>query len=259
MPDYLDVLAKEATKTIQEGYYEGPPDGEVVEASLKRAILNCQRTPVISEIKFASPSTGTLKETGNPSKIALEMEKGGAIGISVLTEPKHFQGKLEFIPHIRGQREIPILMKDIILHPTQIEAASNLGANAILLIQGLFQRGYCEKGVQEMIRYSHSRGLEVLLEAHTEEEFRSAYKTDADMIGVNNRDLRTLDVDLKVTKRILTQCSPGGKVVVSESGIHNPQHIHLLKEWGVQAFLVGTSVMKSGNMAAKVKELVDTV
>ena len=107
-----------------------------------------------------------------------------------------------------------------------------------------------------MIEYSHSRGLEVLLETHTEDEFLSALKTSADMIGINNRDLKTLEVDLAVTKRILEKYRVEDRVIVSESGINNPENIRSLRESGVKAFLVGTVIMRSSNIKDKVSELV---
>jgi indole-3-glycerol phosphate synthase len=131
--------------------------------------------------------------------------------------------------------------------------------NAILLIQAIFDKGYCEKDAESMIDHSHSKGLEVLLEVHTEGEFLSALKTGADMIGINNRDLKTLEVDLKVTKRILTGHRAQGKVIVSESGINSPSDIRFLRRSGAQAFLVGTAIMKARNVKEKVKELVESL
>ncbi|MFW6110730.1 MAG: indole-3-glycerol-phosphate synthase [Thermoproteota archaeon] len=259
MTDYLDILAKDTAKTIRQGYYEDIIPVKPVETSLKEEILKCNGNPVISEIKFASPSQGRLREDRNPKRVAKEMEEGGAIGISVLTEPRHFQGKIEFIPQIRGEIEIPILMKDLFLTFSQIDAAHEIGANAILMIQALFQRGYCQEGITEMIDYAHSRRLEVLLEVHTEEEFLSACEEETDMIGVNNRDLGTLDVNLEVTEDILTSHPPEDKIIVSESGIKDPRDIRLLRRCGAQAFLVGTSIMNSKDITAKVKELVETL
>jgi indole-3-glycerol phosphate synthase len=138
----------------------------------------------------------------------------------------------------------------------QIEAGSQVGANAVLFIQALFDRGYCEKNVQEMVRYSHSKGLEVLLESHTEEEFRSALKAGADMIGINNRNLKTLEVDLGVTRDILSKCPASDEVIVSESGIDSARDIRFLRLCGAKAFLVGTTVMKAHNIKEKVRELV---
>ncbi len=124
------------------------------------------------------------------------MENGGATGISVLTEPKHFGGSLGYLAKVREAVRLPILMKDIIVDPIQIEAASRIGANVVLLIEAIFERGYCELCLDEMITQAHSRRLEVLLETHSEDEYQHAIETDADLVGINNRDLRTLKVDL---------------------------------------------------------------
>jgi indole-3-glycerol phosphate synthase len=257
MPDYIDNLAAEAAKRVEEGYYNNIPKFRLSAGlSLKGAVLRCTRAPIISEIKFVSPSKGVLREYIPPGIIARNLEEGGAVGISVITEPKNFGGKLQFIGEIRSQVSVPILMKDIVLSPVQIEAAYRSGADAILMIQALFDRGYCEGNVQSMIEKAHSFGLEVLLESHSEDEFLRAVKTRADLVGINNRDLRTLMVNLEVTKRILTKHHPKGKVVVSESGINTPEDIRFLRECGAHAFLVGTSIMESKNIRDKVIQLV---
>jgi indole-3-glycerol phosphate synthase len=259
MPNFLDVLAESAMKSIQEGYYETAGKATAPSVSLRDAILRCKRAPIISEIKFASPSMGTLKKNLDLKRNAKAMEEGGAVGISVLTEPKHFGGNLGYIAEVRGQVRTPILMKDIILSSVQVDAASKVGANAVLLIQTLFDRGYCERGVRAMVEYCHSRGLEALLEVHTDEEFLSASETAADMIGVNNRDLKTLEVDLEATKRILEKQHTKERVIVSESGINTPEDILFLKKCGAQAFLVGTAIMKAEDVKAKVRELVEAL
>ena len=189
--------------------------------------------------------------------IAKAMAKGGATAISVLTEPKHFNGSLEALTEAREAVKLPILMKDIILSPIQIEAASKIGANAVLLIKALFDRGYCEKNINEMIDGAHLFGLEVLLETHTESEFCSALKTGADLIGINNRNLATLKVDLNVTKQILAKNNPQNKLVVSESGINTPADIRFLRESGACAFLIGSAIMSTDNIEEKVKEFVN--
>jgi indole-3-glycerol phosphate synthase len=123
----------------------------------------------------------------------------------------------------------------------------------------LFEKGYCKKPVREMISYCHSKDLEVLLEAHSEEEFLSALRTDADMIGINNRDLKTLEVDLNVTRDVLSKHPADDKVVVSESGIDSPEDIRALKKYGAKAFLIGTAVMKAKNVKEKVREFAETL
>jgi indole-3-glycerol phosphate synthase len=187
------------------------------------------------------------------------MEKGGAVGISVLTEPKHFQGSLRSLVEARKAVQLPILMKDIILSPLQLETAANLGANTVLLIEALFDRGYCDYGVHDMIGRAHSKGLEVLLEAHSAEEFRFAVATHADMVGINNRDLGTLKVDLNVTERILERNGAEGKIVISESGIKTPADLRFLRRCGAHAFLIGSAIMLSNNVENKVKEFVSAL
>ena len=258
MPDFLDILARDAKETIESGYYEGTPQTVESHISLKDAILKCTRAPVITEIKAASPSKGTIRTSFEAGKIAQAMERGGAVGISVLTEPKNFKGSLKSLVETRRAVQLPVLMKDIVISSKQLEAASKAGANAVLLIQALFDRGYCECAVEEMIAKAHSENLEVLLETHSEEEFRFAIQSGADLVGINNRNLGTLKVDLNVTKNILKNSETKGKIVVSESGIESPADISFLRECGANAFLVGSAVMLADDVERKVRELVTT-
>ena len=258
MSDFMDILAKVAQDTINNDYYENAKPNENKHISLKQAILDCKANPVITEIKSASPSIGVIRKNFESGLIAKEMQRGGATALSVLTEPNYFKGSLEALSQVRDAVQLPIIMKDIVLHPTQIETASKLGANAVLLIQALFNRGYCAKSLEEMIALAHKEGLEVLLETHTQFEFDFAVKTNADLIGINNRDLATLNVNLKTTQSILARTSSNGKVVASESGIKTPIDLRFLRESGARAFLIGTSIMRSDNIEQKVKEFVNT-
>jgi indole-3-glycerol phosphate synthase len=259
MADFLDVLAQDAKATINSGYYETLEGTATSCMSLKKAILKTKNAAVITEIKVASPSAGTLRENVNASSIAESMEKGGAVGLSVLTEPKHFYGSLRSLVKAREAVTLPILMKDIVLSPVQLEAASKAGASAVLLIEALFDRGYCECSLHEMIARAHSEGLEVLLETHTSEEFRSAVRTRADLLGINNRNLATLNVNLEVTKRILERNDAEGKIVVSESGINTPADLRFLRECGAHAFLIGSAIMLADDVEKKVKEFVSAL
>jgi indole-3-glycerol phosphate synthase len=256
MPDFLDRLARDAKETIDSGYYEVEGEAGTSRLSLREAILKCNRAPVITEIKAASPSKGTIRPSFEAGKIAHAMERGGAVGISVLTEPKNFKGSLKSLFETRRAVQLPVLMKDIVISSKQLEAASKAGANAALLIQALFDRGYCECGVEEMIAKAHSENLEVLLETHSEGEFRFAVQGAADLIGINNRNLGTLKVDLNVTKNILENSETNGKIVVSESGIESPANISFLSECGANAFLVGSAVMLADDVETKVREIV---
>jgi len=218
--------------------------------------MSCKHAPVITEIKPASPTHGKLRNNFNLKQVIRAMEKGGASGISILTEPKHFEGSLRSLMEARTYTELPILMKDVIVDPIQVEAAFRVGANAILLIFSVYERNYAEYSIHEMIDLAHEVGLEVLLETHNKKQFLSALATDADLVGINNRDLRTLNVDLKITQKILSEVDNPNKIVVSESGIQNPTHIRFLYNCGAKAFLVGSAIMLADDVEAKVKELV---
>ena len=257
MSDYFDVLARAAQATIDSEYYEKVKPAGSMHLSLRKAILECQAVPVITEIKAASPSAGVIRKDVNPGEVAKAMQRGGAAGLSVLTEPKQFDGSLEALAAAREAVKLPILMKDIILSPVQVYVAEKMGANAVLLVKTLFDRGYCEKSLEEMIVGAHMLGLEVLLETHTASEFQSAVKTDADLIGINNRNFGTFKVDLKVTKEILAKNDSNGKLVISESGIETPEEIRFLSESGAGAFLIGSAVMSNDNIEEKVKEFVN--
>jgi indole-3-glycerol phosphate synthase len=255
MNDILDTLAKDAKETVESGYYKINPI-ENYDCSFKKNIIESEKTPIITEIKISSPSKSGSKKI-NILNTANAMSRGGAIGISVLTEPKHFKGSLNHFKIVREATSIPLLMKDFIVSKIQIETASNLGANAILLIQALFDRNYCDKNREVMIEYAHSKNIEVLLETHTEDEFQRALESDADLIGINNRDLRTLKVNLNTTKKILDKYPDLNETIVSESGIEKQSDIISLRHSGAKAFLVGTAVVAASNVENKVRELVE--
>lgn len=257
MSDFFDTLALDAKDTIKGGYYELFKPTPSIHLSLRKAIRGCNKNPVITEIKAASPSIGTIRENINPTEIARAMENGGAVGISVLTEPKHFNGSLDTLSEIRSAVKLPILMKDIILNCTQIVAASYIGADAVLLIKALFDRDYGETDLDTMISFIHAKGLEVLLEVHTEKEFCSAALTNADVIGINNRNLADLKLNLNTTKTILQKNKLNDLVVVSESGIKTPSDLQFLSDCGASAFLIGSSIMLTENIEEKVREFVN--
>ncbi len=257
MADFLDQFAEQAKRRVREGYYDVPKVARDISLSLREAIESCRGVPIIAEAKAASPSQGTLRRDVDVAEAALAMRSGGAAGISILTVPDYFLGSLASFSKVRKRVELPLLMKDFVVNPAQLEAAAKIGADAVLLIEALFDRGYCDSSLDDMIGYAHSKDVEVLLEAHTAVEFSSALRSSADLIGINNRDLRTLRVDLGVTERIMKDVNPKGKLIVSESGIEAPQDIRRLIKYGVDAFLVGSSIMKASNIEEKVRELVD--
>jgi indole-3-glycerol phosphate synthase len=258
MSDYLDRLAQTTLDTIKSGYYQ---DHEYSigkkPKSLKKSLKEAKGNPVIAEVKAASPSKGSMRKNLNPVKLAGSMIKGGAAGLSVLTEPKYFKGSIDYVFEINKEYSIPILMKDFVLSEVQIKTARTIGASAVLLIHTLFSRGYSDSSLNEMIRLSHKEGLEVLLETHTVKEFNSGLKTKADLIGVNNRDLKTLKTSLNITEKVLREARTPDRMVVSESGIYTAQDLRYLREHGAKAFLVGSAIVESSNPEAKVRELVE--
>lgn len=259
MTDFLDTLVMDTKKTISEGYYQISHKIHHTPCSLKQSILKFPYAPIIGEIKQISPSHGVLKENIDIEKLIFNMRKGGVVGISILTEPKHFRGSIHTFIQARKSATIPLLMKDIILCSAQIDTASAIGADAILLITTLFNRGYCERNLSEMIHYAHSKGIEVLLETHTKAEFVSVLDTEADIIGINNRDLKTLKVNLQTTKKVLQYLNHGERIIVSESGIQEPSDIRFLSAAGATAFLVGSAIMKADDIKGKVRELVRAI
>jgi indole-3-glycerol phosphate synthase len=256
MADFLDILAQDAKERIKNQYYTLSTKPLTPLFSLKKRILESKHVPIIPEIKAASPSLGVIRKDVEPEKIAVAMEKGGAVGLSILTEPKHFHGSLFSLLKARRAVNLPLLMKDIIINPIQLEAASKIGADTVLFIDVLFQRGYCEIPLQEMIAEAHRRRLEVLLETHNKAAFQKAIESDADLIGINNRDLITLKVDLNRTRRILEKKVVQNKIIVSESGINTPADISFLRNCGAHAFLIGSTIMSASNIEEKVKEFV---
>jgi indole-3-glycerol phosphate synthase len=256
MADFLDILVMDALKSVRDGYYKLAVDNAFPKISLKESITKCQYAAVIAEIKPASPSYGNLRQIANLAHVAKAMESGGAVGISILTEPRHFHGSLIGLVDVKRNVRLAVLMKDIIVNPLQVEAAANLGADAVLLIYSVFERGYVKNSIEEFIQLAHSKGLEVLLEVHTKEELLNAIKTEADLVGINNRDLTTLKVDLNTTKRILSNVDVSDKIVVSESGIQKAEDIRILRGYGAKAFLVGSAIMLAEDVEKKVRELV---
>jgi indole-3-glycerol phosphate synthase len=263
MKDFLDKLGRAAQKTVNEGYYRLDSDQQLLRTShpsLQKCIREAIYVPIIAEVKLASPSIGRIREAENIGQLATALKRGGAVALSVLTEPKYFLGSITRFSRIRESVNLPLLMKDIIISPRQIDTAAAIGADAILLIQALFHRGYCELDLNQMIDYAQALDLEVLLETHTEEEFTTALDTPTNLVGINNRDLSSLQVDIQTTTKILQKIRPKDrletKVIVSESGITGPQDIYQLHQNGVHAFLVGSTIMKASNPEETLRKLV---
>lgn len=259
MSDILETLVKDAFSSIQEGYYEIKGSSSPKKRKITQVISSCHGNAIIAEVKFSSPSLGVISKSGDHVGIADSMVKGGAIALSVLTEPKHFAGSLKYLEDISQKIEVPILMKDIFVSTEQIGAASLAGANAVVLISSIFRKGLVKVSKEKMIRKAHELGLEVILECHDLDEFSDGLKSETDMIGINNRNLGTMEVSLDVSRGILSSIDIHSlsKIVIIESGISNPGDVKLLQKLGAKAFLVGTSIMASENIEEKVAEMVN--
>jgi len=251
--NFIYTLAKSARETISEGYYR-VDEVKVPHKSLKGAIRDSARIAVITEVKFRSPAEGNLRAHDDVAEIAARFERGGAAGISVLTEPKHFEGRIEYLTQVKKAVSLPVLMKDIIVDPVQIEAARRIGADAVLLMASIFKAGLSDLPLDEMVELAHSEGLEVLLEAHTRDEYLMALRTSADVVGINNRDLETLEVSLETSKRLLSE-GKASKTVISESGLSKRSELLELRALGADGFLVGSSLMRSKNIEEAVHGL----
>lgn len=207
---------------------------------------------LIAEVKRASPSQGIIRPDFNPVEIAQTYADNGAAAISVLTEAKYFQGSLDHLRDIRkalGDR-LPLLRKDFIIDPYQVYESRAYGADSLLLIVAILTPGKLEA----LLGLSHELGMSCLVEVHNEAELEITLNSGAKVIGINNRDLSTFDVDLTTTKR-LRLLIPQGRIVVSESGIKNRSDMEKMKWWGVDAVLVGESLLTAPDIRAKMKEL----
>ncbi len=257
MVDYIAGLALKAEARVRRGYYDNVQSGTRSSKGLAEAIQNIQGTPVITEVKFASPSAGKIREDGDPLHIAKSMLRGGACAISVLTDPEDFQGNTDTLATLSREVNVPLVMKDIIVSPVQIQAAAKAGAGAVVLISEIFSRGLTGEPLDKLVREATRLGLEVLLEANSPEEFRKLLEYKPDLYGINNRNLSTFQLDLSTTERVLAMNGHVDRPVVSESGIENVRDIVRLKNAGAGAFLVGTSIMKSPDVESKVRDLVN--
>ena len=257
----LKLLADNSYKAIDEGAYnaENYDFKRHDSISLKKAIISCNHTPIITEIKFASPSKGQIvaQTEINLIQLAFNMISSGSIGLSVLTQPYLFNGSIDYIYSIRKKIPVPILMKDIIVSDIQIDAAKRVGADCVLLIKAIFDQNLAENGLEKLAEYAYRKGLQILVEVHSENEFADCLKLKEnyrDLIGINNRDLNDLQIDVLTTYRLLKKFDKGKNIIISESGIQNTDDIRYLKNAGADAFLIGTSIMESNNIASKVRE-----
>jgi indole-3-glycerol phosphate synthase len=253
----LDNIVQHKKKDIEHNRKKVPLD--VLKENIARgkkplnfsSAIKGNKIRLIAEVKKASPSRGILCPDFKPVEIALAYAENGAAAISVLTESKHFMGDLKYLERIRKKVNLPLLRKDFIFDEYQVYESAASGADALLLISAILSQSQLEG----LISLSHVLGMQCLVEVHNEKELERVLLCDADVIGINNRDLNTFNVNTDTTRR-LCAIIPAERIVVSESGIKKRSDITKLKKWGVNAILVGESLVTAKDIPAKIKELI---
>jgi len=254
---FLDQIVAEKREELKQSQETAPlPElrSAIMERSLPlnfAAALSGDGLHLIAEVKRASPSRGILCPDLDPAKLASTYAQCGAAAISVLTEPRYFGGSREDLQAVkRALPNIPILRKDFIITPYQVFESCAWGADAILLIVAILD----DSQLGELIALTHALGMQCLVEVHNRNELKRALAHNVKIIGINNRDLDTMIVDINVTRQLRPPI-PRGRIVVSESGIKGRGDVQKLKEWRINAMLIGEVLVTAQDVAAKIKEL----
>lgn len=255
---FLDMIVRKTRIRVQELKDRGPD----VRASAERVrdiavrqrfrsvLERSDRINIIAEIKRASPSKGVIKADIDAEHVARTFESGGAAAISVLTENEYFGGSMEDLESICSRVDIPVLRKDFIVDEYQIYEAAAAGAEAVLLIVAALSAQVLKK----LLRLACDLGMDAIVEVHTLDEMAIADQIGAEIIGVNNRDLRSLEVSLDVSRKLVAD-RPLGKIMIAESGLSSGREIRELRDLGFDAFLIGESLMKTENIIDQLKVL----
>lgn len=214
--------------------------------------LNGSSRRIIAEVKRASPSKGLIRDNCEPVEVAKDYAGHGASAISVLTEERFFQGSLSYLEQIRGTVNLPLLRKDFIIDPYQLTEARSYGADAVLFIAALLEPSL----LRELREQATALSLDMLVEVHTEEELNAAVKAGAQLVGINNRDLKTFEVSLATTEK-LAPLIPTGMLGVCESGIDTVEQIRRVEKLGIHVFLIGEALMRAAQPGKKLRELLE--
>ncbi len=260
MANILETIVEQKKREVAQLPARLIAAGDLRDAMLehgeRRDFLAALRRPsqiaLIAEVKKASPSAGVICTNFDPVRIAREYEAAGASCLSVLTDEKFFEGSLDYLRQIRAAVKLPLLRKDFIIDERQILEAIEWGADAILLIVAILP--YAQ--LARFHSLATEAGLAVLVEVHDEEELERALKISPKLIGVNNRNLKTFKVDLTTTETLAARIPQRDTILVAESGIHTRADVERLGKCGASAILVGESLVKQGDIGAKVRELI---
>jgi len=252
MATILDTIIEQ--KKTEVAKLRKTPEKHAPHKSTKRgfikALQNAPSLGIIAEVKKASPSKGIICADFDPVKIGLSYEKGGAHAISVLTDEKFFQGCNDYLLAVREQVSIPVLRKEFIIDPIQVEETSHIGADAMLLIAAVLDNAQ----MRDLYQTAIDLEIDPLIEIHSFDELDRAMKLDPALIGINNRNLANFKVDINLTIELIAKI-PSAVTVVSESGIENGDQASTLKNHGVKALLVGESLVKLPDPGKLIKEL----
>jgi len=256
MTSFLDTIAGHVREEVRRRREERPPS-ELQSRELFHlptrdfgASLRGSNRRIIAEIKRASPSKGLIREDFDVLGLAGALARNGAAALSVLTEERFFRGSLAYLEQIKGIVSLPLLRKDFVLDPYQLVESRSFGADAVLLITGLLEPSQ----LSDLIHGARALSLQALVEIHTEEELDRALTAKATLVGINSRDLRTFEVNLRGFERLVPMV-PGGVTVVCESGIETPEQMQALEALGASAFLVGETLMRARDPGARLREL----
>lgn len=257
--DFLARACADVRRALEEGYYGARPVDPVPSTpSLADAVSKGRA--VVAEIKRTAPSWSTTYKERDVATVARAYRAGGAAGISVLTEPRHFQGSLDDLATV-ARVGLPTLMKDFVMHPDQLDAAADHGAAAVLLIQAVFDRGLAPVGRDALIGEARDRGLDVLLEASTADGFARALDSEASIVAVNARRLDTLDLSLDRALRILAKQGPedprSRRPHMLLSAVSGRADLERAFEAGADAVLVGTALMEAADPVGTLKSWLD--
>ncbi len=258
MPNILDEIVAAKTgelarskQTVPLSELEAKAAAQPVPLNFSGALLG-GGVRLIAEIKKSSPSRGLLRPNFDPLDLARTYAANGAAALSVLTDPR-FEGELAHLEQVKASgasQRLPVLRKDFIFDPYQVYEARAAGADAMLLIVAVLEPAL----LKQLLAAAQSLWMQCLVEVHDQAELETALEAGAEIIGINNRDLRTFNTDLAVTEEVAPKV-PRGKIIVSESGIHNRDHLHRLTPLGVNAVLVGEALVTAPDVGQKVREL----
>ncbi|GIN73634.1 indole-3-glycerol phosphate synthase [Bacillus sp. J14TS2] len=243
----LDTILKQKELEVQElkAIYSGHKTEPLKKRpSLYSQFMDSVNMNVIAEVKRASPSKGMINQDVDPVAQAKAYATAGAGAISVLTDRKFFKGSMADLSAVAQAVDAPLLCKDFMIDEVQIDAAKEHGASIILLIAAALP----ETRLKELYEYAHSQQLDVLFEVHNEEEAETALRVGANIVGINNRNLKTFDVDLAVTERVASILQQTDRLLISESGMKEKADVERVQEAGAKGILVGETLMRSGDI-----------